>query len=106
MNLPGLFKSPRVMDGHGFLMTRYPSLARLPSSSKTSASKPGMGHPTVQGFSDITGRALTIAPPISVPPERLMIGHRFLPAFSKYHSHASLFIGSPVAAKTLSDEKS
>src|SRR6185312_7000317 len=105
MNLPGLFKSPRVMDGQGFLMTRYPSPALLPPSPKTPASKPGMGHPTVQGLRGITGRALMIAPPISVPPDRLITGQRFLPTFSKYHVHASLFIGSPVAARILSEER-
>src|SRR5687767_6051462 len=106
MNLPGLFKSPRVIDGHGFLITRYPSLALLPESSNTSATKPGIWHPTVQGFSGITGSALSIAPPISVPPDKLMTGQRFLPTLSKYHSHVSVLIGSPVAAKMRRDEKS
>jgi hypothetical protein len=49
----------------------------------------------VQGFKDIIGIALRIAPPTSVPPDKLIIGHRFLPTFSKYHIQASLFIGSP-----------
>src|SRR5690242_509161 len=109
MNLSELFKRPRVMEGHGLLMTRYPSppfsVILLPESSKISATKPGMGHPTVQGLSAMTGSTLTIAPPISVPPDKLIIGQRFLPTLSKYHVHASLFIGSPVVAKILSEEK-
>src|SRR5919202_5201384 len=103
MNLSELFKSPRVMEGHGFLITKYPSFVFLPTSSKTSASKPGTGHPTVQGISCITGNALNIAPPTSVPPDKLITGQRLFPTFSKYQFHALVFIGSPVAAKIRSD---
>src|SRR5690606_28408881 len=106
MNLSGLFKSPRVIEGHGFLITRYPSLTLFPESSKTSASKPGIWQPTVQGFSGMTGSTLSMAPPISVPPDRLITGHLLLPTFSKYHCHASEFMGSPVAASIRRDEKS
>ena len=87
-------------------MIRKPWAVCLPLSSKTSASNPGTGNPTVQGLSEIIGETLSIAPPISVPPDRLIIGHCFLPTFSKYHNHASLFIGSPVVARILNEEKS
>src|SRR5215216_2973168 len=93
------------MEGHGFLITKYPWLTLLPASSKTSASKPGTGHPTVQGLSGMTGSTLSIAPPISVPPDKLIKGQRLFPTFSKYQVQASEFIGSPVAAKILSDCK-
>jgi hypothetical protein len=46
-----------------FLITRYPSFTLLAASSKTSTSKPGMGHPTVHGLSGITGSTPGIAPP-------------------------------------------
>src|SRR3954451_14145847 len=96
-------KRPRVMEGHGFLITRYPWLTLLPISSKMSASKPGTGHPTVHGLSGITGSTLSIAPPISVPPDKLIKGQRAFPTFSKYHVQVLEFTGSPVAAKTLSE---
>ena len=68
----------------------------FPSSSKTSRFIPGTGIPTVDGFNFIPGNTDNIAPPISVPPDKFMIGIFLLPTFSNNHHHESVSSGSPV----------
>ena len=80
---------PAVMDGAGFVQTRYPVLRRtgLPRSSTTSTAMPGEGPPSVQGFNGWMGSGSRKQPMISVPPEMLMMGQRRFPMFSKNQSH-------------------
>ena len=61
-----------------------------------SRSIPGTGIPTVDGFNFIPGNTDNIAPPISVPPDKFIIGIFLFPTFSKSHHHESSSSGSPV----------
>lgn len=60
----------------------------------------------MQGLRGIIGTVLTMAPPISVPPDKLIMDIIFYQYSQKYQFQASLFITSPVVAKILNEVKS
>src|SRR3972149_1029435 len=103
MYLSGSFQKPFVMEGHGFLMTRYPTSPRtgFPSSLKTSTSTPKLGVPTVQGLRGESGHGEAVSPISSVPPVMLIIGSLDRPTFSKNQVHDSGSQGSPVEPRNL-----
>ena len=61
----------------------------------------------MDGFNFIPGKTDSIAPPISVPPERFMIGILPFPTLLNNQNHDSLSKGSPVVGIffILSNEK-
>jgi hypothetical protein len=79
------------MEGQGFLYNQKPFVVSLPRSSNTDASKPGMGNPTEHGFMYSKNVVLSIAPPISVPPERLISGHLPLPTLKIPNACLSIY---------------
>src|SRR5260370_40680531 len=96
---------PRVIEGAGFVQTKYPILPRTgcPESSTTSVAMPGAGAPNEHGFSDWIGNGNRKQPTISVPPEILMIGQRRFPIFSKNHEYDVSSHGSPVGPRSRSE---
>ena len=102
------FNNPRVIAGHGDFITKYPFFPRteLPLSSTISKSIPGTGMPTVDGFNFIPGNTDNIAPPISVPPDKFIMGIFLFPTFSNSHHQESSSNGSPVVGifRNLSNE--
>src|SRR6187549_1942705 len=89
----------RNMEGHGFLMTRYPpepSGTLSPERVTTSAMMPGNGFVPEPGLVGIApGKGLIMIAPVSVCHQVSTIGQRFLPITSRYHIQASGLIGSP-----------
>src|SRR5688572_26807251 len=71
-----------------------------------SMSIPSDGPDNEHGFKGVVGWADRKQAPTSVPPERLMIGHRLPPTCSKNQFHGSTFHGSPVEARMRKDDRS
>src|SRR5207237_1793035 len=91
------------MAGHGFLHTSSPTSpggTGLPSGPHTSMSMPRAGPRSVHGLSEVIGSGERKHAPISVPPLRLMMGHRPPPASSSSQRYGSGFHGSPVDARS------
>ncbi len=76
----------RIIDGHGFLMTRMPPLpfsTSWPVSSTIAAAMPGSGVVQLPGFSDVTpGSGVIMWPPVSVCHHVSTIGQRLPPTVS------------------------
>src|SRR3954468_11722906 len=89
----------RSIDGHGFLMTRYPpdpSGTRSPERVTTSAMIPGNGRVADPGFVEIApGIGVIMMAPVSVCHHVSTIGHLSFPMVSRYHIQASGLMGSP-----------
>src|SRR5258708_38088885 len=89
----------RIIEGHGFLMTRMPPLpfsTSCPVSSTIAAMMPGNGIVQEPGFSGVApGRGVIMCPPVSVCHQVSTIGQRPPPTVLKYHIQASGLIGSP-----------
>ena len=79
----GFFQMPRVIAGHGFLHTSSPTSpggTGFPSGPHTSMSMPSAGPRRVEGLRLVMGSGDRKHAPTSVPPLRLMMGHRPPPA--------------------------
>src|SRR5687768_16766369 len=89
----------RNIAGHGRLSTRYPpsfAPTDLPSRVIMSASTPGKGFVPDPGLVGVApGIGVIMIEPVSVCHHVSTIGQRPLPITSRYHIHASGFIGSP-----------
>src|ERR1700722_6001624 len=89
----------RNIDGHGFLITRYPpepSGTGLPSMVTISGTTPKKGLVAEPGFVAIApGIGVIMMPPVSVCHQVSTIGQRLRPMTSRYHIQASGLIGSP-----------
>ena len=77
-----------------------------PSSSNTSTAMPSAGPPSEHGEIGSTTCGDRKHAPTSVPPEMLITGQRPPPTTSKYQRHGPSFHGSPVDARTRSDDRS
>src|SRR5918996_6099230 len=98
---------PRSIDGHGFLMTRYPACAGSPLSLTTSALMPGNGKVAEPGLVTVTpGSGVIMMAPVSVCHHVSTTGHLPLPITFQYQTHASGLIGSPTVPSRRSEERS
>src|SRR6185369_12681735 len=89
----------RSIEGHGFLMTRYPPEprgTRSPLRVTTSAMIPGNGRVAEPGLVAMApGSGVIMMAPVSVCHQVSTMGHLSLPMTERYHIHASGFMGSP-----------
>src|SRR5258708_7899544 len=89
----------RIIEGHGFLMTRMPPLpfsTSCPVSGTIAGMMPGIGMVQDPGFGGVArGRGVIMCPPVSVCHQVSTIGQRPPPTVLKYHIQASGLIGSP-----------
>src|ERR671924_203341 len=90
---------PRIIEGHGFLMTRNPpsfGLHGVPSRLTTSGNTPKNGLVQLPGFVAVMpGTGEIMIAPVSVCHQVSTMGHRPPPMTSWYHIQASGLIGSP-----------
>src|SRR5580704_8668344 len=89
----------RNIDGHGFLITRYPPEPNgtgLPSMVTISGTTPKKGLVAEPGLVAIApGIGVIMMLPVSVCHHVSTIGQRLWPISSRYHIQASGLIGSP-----------
>src|SRR5258708_2299149 len=97
LNRSGSPQTVRIIEGHGFFMTRNPpSLEGLPSLSTISTTIPGSGRVADPGFVGVApGNGEIKILPVSVCHHVSTIGHCSLPIFLWYQIQASGLIGSP-----------
>jgi hypothetical protein len=100
----------RSIEGHGFLMTRYPPAPAgtgSPSLSTTSGSTPKNGSVPDPGLVGVTpGSGLIMIAPVSVCHQVSTMGQRLPPITVRYHIQASGLIGSPTVPSSRSDVRS
>src|SRR6185436_21176156 len=98
------------MEGHGFLITRYPPApvgTDFPSLSTTSASTPKNGSVPEPGLvGTAPGRGVIMIDPVSVCHHVSTIGQRPPPITARYQTQAFGLIGSPTLPSRRSDERS
>src|SRR5271170_1145561 len=101
---------PLVIEGQGWVMTRYPPSplpTDLPSLSTTSTEMPGRAFMAAPGFvAVIPGSGEIMMAPVSVCHQVSTMGHRLPPTCSRYHIHASGLIGSPTEPSSRRLDKS
>src|SRR5436190_19146394 len=89
----------RAIDGQGLLSTRYPpppGCTDAPVSSTMSGCTPGNGFVADPGLSGVTpGSGEIMMAPVSVCHHVSTTGHRSVPMYFQYQTHASGLIGSP-----------